>query len=157
MKRTYVFIRSTTATKFSSNAAQLQHLVIWGWCMKGQAVKRSFTASPELNKQALFAVSNCHTGKLLFLTCSGKDLIHKQWWIQRVTAEATNLADKNRIKRKLDPAWNHGSSLDTWWKPFAEKFVLMLPEKMRERYVAVAWNLSQAATDSCEIRYFTPS
>lgn len=123
---------------FSLN--KIYYLVIVGLCSKGQQEKGSFTASPKLNKQAFFALSNCHTGKLLSLTCSSKELIFKHWWIQHVTAEATSLAAyRNRRKRKLDPAWNPGCSLDTWWKPFPQKFILMPPKtvwRWGKRYVA---------------------
>lgn len=86
VKRASVFIGSGASSKFT--AIQLQHLVILGLDTEGQKVKGSFTAFPELT---LFAFSNCHTVKLLFLTCNSKELIYKQWWIQRVTAGATNL------------------------------------------------------------------
>lgn len=51
------------------------YLVSAGLFTEDQEARGSFTASPKLNKQAFFALSNCHRGKLLSLTCSSKELI----------------------------------------------------------------------------------
>ena len=65
---------SFAVSKFRSIAVN----TIYYLCAQGQDAKRSFTASLKSNKQALFALSDRHTGKLLSLTCSSKELILKR-------------------------------------------------------------------------------
>lgn len=54
MKRTDTFIISTTMSKFSSNAAQLFHLIVWGWCIKRPGGEGEFYRLPWIEQVGSF-------------------------------------------------------------------------------------------------------
>lgn len=147
-------------SKFSSAAVQLQHFVIIAYALRSRRWRVDLLPLQNWTNRL----------RLPFQTVTQRNYhplraAVKNWYVSSDESSTLQLrlpvwfatAYRNIKRTKLDPAWNHSCSLDTWWKPFPLKSILIPPKTVwtwGKKYVAGAWNYSDCNCHLWDERFF---